>query len=141
MASLAAETTGGEIVVVFWPKHGLRSNLSPSNFPGGHASDPSSLFTLTHTLIRHHNGCTTLKLLALALNSILLAICLLLLIAYLGSFSWLWFVLKLVFVWHPVNLYRHLLLRFMLAFTEKCVVIPWSMNNDSGAQERIRTGD
>ena len=35
MASVAAETTGREIVVVFWPKHGLRSNL---NFPGGHAS-------------------------------------------------------------------------------------------------------
>ena len=30
--------TGGEIVVVFWPKHGLRSNLSASNFPGVHAS-------------------------------------------------------------------------------------------------------
>ena len=27
-----------KVVVVFWPKHGLRSNLSVSNFPGGHAS-------------------------------------------------------------------------------------------------------
>ena len=26
-ASLAAETTSGEILVAFWPKHDLRSNL------------------------------------------------------------------------------------------------------------------
>ena len=25
--SLATETTGGEILVAFWPKHGLRSDL------------------------------------------------------------------------------------------------------------------
>ena len=27
IASLARETTGGEILVAVWPKHGLRSNL------------------------------------------------------------------------------------------------------------------
>ena len=35
---LATETTGGEIVVATWPKHGLRSDLrAPNfkNFPGG----------------------------------------------------------------------------------------------------------
>ena len=26
-----------KVVVLFWPKHGLRSNLSASNVPGGHA--------------------------------------------------------------------------------------------------------
>ena len=31
-ASLATETTDGEI---FWPKHGLRSDLRVTNFPGG----------------------------------------------------------------------------------------------------------
>ena len=31
-ASLAAETTGREILVAFWPKHDLRSNLSVPNF-------------------------------------------------------------------------------------------------------------
>ena len=38
IASLATKTTGGEIVVAFWPKHGLRSNLrvpNLKNFPGG----------------------------------------------------------------------------------------------------------
>ena len=36
-ASLAAETTGGEILVAFRPKHGLTSNLrvpNLKNFPG-----------------------------------------------------------------------------------------------------------
>ena len=31
VASLATETTGGEILVAFWSKHGLRSNLSVPN--------------------------------------------------------------------------------------------------------------
>ena len=31
-ASLAAETTGGEILVAFWSKHDLRSNLRVPNF-------------------------------------------------------------------------------------------------------------
>ena len=42
-ASLAAETTGGEILVAFWPKHGLRSNLRVPNFkdfPGGACPRP-----------------------------------------------------------------------------------------------------
>ena len=30
-ASLAAETTGGKILVPFWPKHDLRSNLKVLN--------------------------------------------------------------------------------------------------------------
>ena len=40
VASLAAETTGGEILVAFWPKHGLRSDLrypNLKNFLGEHA--------------------------------------------------------------------------------------------------------
>ena len=32
IASLATETTGGEILVAFWPKHGLRSDLRVPNF-------------------------------------------------------------------------------------------------------------
>ena len=39
IAQLAAETTGGEILVAIWPKHGLRSDLRVPNFkkkcPGG----------------------------------------------------------------------------------------------------------
>ena len=35
IASLAPETTGGEILVAFWSKHGLRSDLRVPNFPGG----------------------------------------------------------------------------------------------------------
>ena len=37
IASLATETTGGVILVAFWPKHGLRSDLrvpNLKNFPG-----------------------------------------------------------------------------------------------------------
>ena len=47
IASLATETTGGEIVVAFWPKHGLRSDLRVPNFPGGeHAPrDPLTYHT------------------------------------------------------------------------------------------------
>ena len=32
IASLATETTDGDILVVFWPKHGLRSDLRVPNF-------------------------------------------------------------------------------------------------------------
>ena len=32
IASLATETTGGEILVAFWVKHGLRSDLRVPNF-------------------------------------------------------------------------------------------------------------
>ena len=38
VASLATETTGGMILVAFWPKHGLRSDLRVpifKNFLGG----------------------------------------------------------------------------------------------------------
>ena len=53
-ASLAAETTGGEILVAFWPKHGLKSDLRVPNFKkiflGEHALDPPSLLTLMHCL-------------------------------------------------------------------------------------------
>ena len=31
IASLVTETTGGEILVDFWPKHGLRSDLRVPN--------------------------------------------------------------------------------------------------------------
>ena len=31
IASLAIETAGGEILVAFWPKHGLRSDLRVAN--------------------------------------------------------------------------------------------------------------
>ena len=53
IASLATETTGGEILAAFWPKHGLRSHLrvpnlkriSCENMP----PDLTSLFTLKRT--------------------------------------------------------------------------------------------
>ena len=31
IASLATETTGGEILIAFWPKHGLRSHFRVPN--------------------------------------------------------------------------------------------------------------
>ena len=31
VASLATETTGGDVLVAFWPKHGLRSDLRVPN--------------------------------------------------------------------------------------------------------------
>ena len=37
ITSLATETTGGMILVAFWPKHGLRSNLRVPDFLGKHA--------------------------------------------------------------------------------------------------------
>ena len=50
-ASLAAETTGREILVTFWLKHDLRNNLRVPNlkiFRGEHALDPPSLLTFMH---------------------------------------------------------------------------------------------
>ena len=38
IASLATETTGGEILVAFWPKHGFRSDLRVPNLPEGACS-------------------------------------------------------------------------------------------------------
>ena len=55
IASLATETTGGEILVAFRPKHGLRSSLRVPNlifFPGGACPAYSHL--------RARNGRTTL---------------------------------------------------------------------------------
>ena len=53
IASLATETTGGKILVAFWPKHGLRSDLRVPNFKkfswGSMPTDPPSLFTLKRT--------------------------------------------------------------------------------------------
>ena len=46
IASLAAETTGGVILVAFWPKHDLRSDLRVPNlkiFPGGACPQPPYL--------------------------------------------------------------------------------------------------
>ena len=44
IASLATETTGGEILVAFWHKHGLRSDLRVPNVKkfslGEHAPTP-----------------------------------------------------------------------------------------------------
>ena len=40
IASLATETTGGEILVAFWPKHGLSSDLRVPNFMGEYAPRP-----------------------------------------------------------------------------------------------------
>ena len=51
--SVATETTGGEILVAFWPKHGLRSDLRVPNFKnyprGSMPPDPPTLFTLKCT--------------------------------------------------------------------------------------------
>ena len=47
--SLATETTGGVILVAFWPKHGLRSDLRVPNFRKfsweSMPPDPPSFFT------------------------------------------------------------------------------------------------
>ena len=49
LASLATETTGGVILVAFWPKRGLRSDLRVPNFNKfswrSVSPDPPSLFT------------------------------------------------------------------------------------------------
>ena len=55
--SLATETTGGVILVAFWPKHGLRSDLRVpnfKNFPGGACPQ-------TPLASSHRNGRTSLK--------------------------------------------------------------------------------
>ena len=49
IGSPATKTTGGVILVAFWPKHDLRSNLRMPNFKkiflGEHAPRPPSLST------------------------------------------------------------------------------------------------
>ena len=55
IASLATEPTGGVILVAFWPKHGLRSDLRVPNLSWGSVPpDPPSSFT-------DRNGRTSLK--------------------------------------------------------------------------------
>ena len=50
ITSLATETTGGEILVAFWPKHCPRSDLRVPNLKnfsrGSMPLDPPSLFAL-----------------------------------------------------------------------------------------------
>ena len=52
MVSLATETKGGQILVAFLPKHGLRSDLRVSNLKefswGNMPPDFPSLYTLIH---------------------------------------------------------------------------------------------
>ena len=52
-ASLATETTGKEILVAFWPKHGLKNDLRVTNFKhfswGSMPPHPPSLFVFKHT--------------------------------------------------------------------------------------------
>ena len=58
LVSLATETTGGLILVVFWPKHGLRSDFRVPNlkkFSLGGACPQTPL------ACSHRNGHTTLK--------------------------------------------------------------------------------
>ena len=67
IASLATETTGVEILLVaFWHKHGLRSDLRVPNLkflsPGG--ACPQTPLAYSHLSVR--NGRTSLKQLALA---------------------------------------------------------------------------
>ena len=53
IASLATETTDGEILVAFWPKHGLRSDLRVPNFkkfPGG--ACPQTPLACSHLRLR-----------------------------------------------------------------------------------------
>ena len=61
IASLATETTGVEILVAFWHKHGLRSDLRVPNlkifFPGG--TCPQTPLAYSHLSAR--NGRTSLK--------------------------------------------------------------------------------
>ena len=62
IASLARETTGGEILVAVWLKHRLRSDLripNLKNFPGGVCPQtPLACTHLKRTLIPHLNGRT-----------------------------------------------------------------------------------
>ena len=60
IASLATETTGGEILVAFWPKHGLRSYLRVPNFKIiSWGSMPPHPLAYSHLSAR--NGRTSLK--------------------------------------------------------------------------------
>ena len=121
--SLAAETTGGEILVAFWRKHDLRSNLKVSNsnlqnFPRGACSHPPSFVNSYALLVCHHSGCTTLKQLALD-NQLSVLIsgkeqhivgqkCKLTKVAYLQPFR-------------QVPLYKEMLLQKLIAkFIERC---------------------
>ena len=63
--SLATETTGGVILVAFWPKHGLRSDLRVPNFK----NFPGGVCPQTPLASSHHNGRASLKQLAPALPS------------------------------------------------------------------------
>ena len=60
ITSLAPEATGGEILVAFWPKHGLTSDLRVPYFFWGSMQ-------LIHAQVSAHSGCTSLKSLAPAL--------------------------------------------------------------------------
>ena len=60
ITSLATETTDGEILVFFWPKHGLRSDLrvpNLKNFPG--EACPQTPLACSHLCAC--NGRTSLK--------------------------------------------------------------------------------
>ena len=59
IASLATETTDGDILVAFWPKHGLRIDFivpNSQNFPGGACPQ-----TPLHAHLSARNGRTSLK--------------------------------------------------------------------------------
>ena len=69
IASLATESTDGEI---FWPKHGLRSDLRVTNlknFPGGACPQTP----LAYSQLSAWNGRTSIKYLAPALYRSLVA--------------------------------------------------------------------
>ena len=60
LGSLARETTDQEILVAFWPKHGLKSDLRVPNFkifPGG--ACPQTPLAYSHLSAR--NGRTSIK--------------------------------------------------------------------------------
>ena len=64
MASLATETRGGQILIAFLPKHGLRSDLrvpNLKNFPG--VACPHTPLACSHLCILSSvtNGHTSLK--------------------------------------------------------------------------------
>ena len=60
--SLPTETTGGEILVAFWPKHGLRSGLSVPNFKKIFLGAACSQTFLPYLHLSKHIGCTRLAL-------------------------------------------------------------------------------
>ena len=57
LASLATETTGEVILVAFWPKRGLRSDLRVPNFK----KFPGVAFPQTPLACSHRNGHTSLQ--------------------------------------------------------------------------------